>query len=194
MQTRESFHMGSSVVEYVLTRSQRAKRVRLIVRHDGTVSVAAPHGTDLARIKQFVHSKAAWIVRKIREAAKVKERHPNRVYLKGSKREYALLKQDALRLVHDRLKYFNQHYRFTYHEVRIKNQGTRWGSCSRRGNLNFNYLLMRLPPHLMDYIIVHELCHLREMNHGPRFWALVAKTFPKYLELKQELRQYVQVR
>ncbi|NBS67881.1 M48 family peptidase [bacterium] len=67
---------------------------------------------------------------------------------------------------------------------------TRWGSCSKRGNLNFNYRILFLPPHLADYLIVHELCHLKEFNHSPRFWALVAQGCPNYHACKKELRAW----
>jgi predicted metal-dependent hydrolase len=68
--------------------------------------------------------------------------------------------------------YYNEHYHFRYNRVSIKMQISRWGSCSRYGNLNFNYGLINLPQELADYVVVHELCHLKEMNHGPKFWAL----------------------
>lgn len=71
-------------------------------------------------------------------------------------------------------------YGFSFHNVAIRNQRTRWGSCSSNGNLNFNQRLMMAPPQAIDYVIIHELCHLREMNHSPRFWALVAQFCPDY--------------
>ncbi len=90
--------------------------------------------------------------------------------------------------IHERLTYWNQFYNFSYKRVFIKNQKTRWGSCSKNGNLNFNYKIIYLPPHLADYIIVHELCHLGEFNHSKRFWNLVEKTIPEYARCKNELR------
>ncbi len=80
------------------------------------------------------------------------------------------------------------HYGFVYNRVAIKDARSRWGSCSQKKNLNFNYRLVFLPPHLVDYIIVHELCHLKEFNHGPNFWVLVAETMPTYKEYIQELK------
>lgn len=72
--------------------------------------------------------------------------------------------------------------------VRIRNSKTRWGSCSAKGNLNFHYKLVLLPPHLADYVIVHELCHLRELNHSLRFWSLVARHVPNYAYVRRELQ------
>src|SRR3989339_1317391 len=92
--------------------------------------------------------------------------------------EYILNKEYARAFVHNRLQVLNQHYRFDYKRVSIRNQKTRWGSCSKRGNLNFNYRIVSLPIHLADYVIVHELCHLEEFNHSQNFWNLVARAIP----------------
>src|SRR3989344_7962300 len=107
---------------------------------------------------------------------------------KGSQKEYLAHKELARRLIHDRLEYFNQFYGFKYNKVAIRNQKTRWGSCSKRGNLNFSYKLALLPSHLSNYIIVHELCHLKEFNHSKSFWLLVAQQFPDHQELKKQLK------
>ncbi len=100
--------------------------------------------------------------------------------LGGSSKRYKLHKEAARILVHERLMHFNQHYKFTYNKVAIRNQRSRWGSCSPKGNLNFNYKLLDIPRHLADAVIVHELCHLKEMNHSKAFWALVAQTIPDH--------------
>ncbi|MEI6480632.1 MAG: M48 family metallopeptidase [bacterium] len=98
--------------------------------------------------------------------------------------------EEARGLALSRLEYFNQFYNFKYGTVRIKAQTTRWGSCSSKGNLNFNYKMALLPPHLVDYLVVHELCHLGEFNHSQNFWDLVGKTIPNYLELRAELKSF----
>lgn len=97
-------------------------------------------------------------------------------------------KEHARLLVYKRIEYFNAFYRFHFHRVAIRNQKSRWGSCSRQGNLNFNYKVVFLPEHLVDYIVVHELCHLKEMNHSPRFWNLVAQTIPDHKVRRKQLR------
>ena len=119
-------------------------------------------------------------VRRIRRIAK-------RGNLGGSPKRYKLHKEAARILVHERLTHFNQHYNFAYNKVAIRNQRSRWGSCSRKGNLNFNYKLLDIPPHLADAVIVHELCHLKEMNHSKAFWALVAQTIPDHKERRHAL-------
>lgn len=108
---------------------------------------------------------------------------------KLSGQDFLLNKASAKALALSRLQYFNQFYNFSYKRVTIKNTVTRWGSCSRQGNLNFNYRIATLPTDLSDYIIVHELCHIGEFNHSRDFWNLVAKTIPNYLQLRAELKK-----
>jgi len=86
----------------------------------------------------------------------------------------------AKKLINERLKYYNQFYNFVYHKISIRRQKTRWGSCSSNKQLSFNYKLFFLPIELVDYVVVHELCHLKEMNHGKKFWQLVSQTIPDH--------------
>lgn len=111
-----------------------------------------------------------------------------RTVIRIQKRQIPALKRRALTLVSARSGYFGKIYGLTYGKIRIRAQKTRWGSCSRSGNLSFNYKIIVLPPHIADYVIVHELCHLSEMNHGKRFWDLVAKTIPNHKATRKELR------
>ena len=110
----------------------------------------------------------------------VKRKLPSKKYL-----EY---KEKAREIVVSRLEYFNQHYKLTYGKISIRNQKSRWGSCSSKGNLNFNYKIALLPPHLADYVIVHELCHRGQFNHLQKFWDLVGETLPNYEKLVIELK------
>ena len=103
-------------------------------------------------------------------------------------KHYVENKEAARELVLTRLAHFNQHYDLKWNRVAIRNQRRCWGSCSSLGNLNFNYKILLLPPHLADYIIVHEMCHLKELNHGPNFWALVEETIPDYKDKVKELK------
>ena len=124
---------------------------------------------------------------------KIVRRHVHRrvrVRRKRTKKSHASYlehREQALELVTARLAYFNTFYNFKYNKITIKNHISRWGSCSRRGNLNFNYRIALLPPELADYIVVHELCHLGEFNHGPKFWELVGKTIPRWRDLRRSL-------
>ncbi len=93
-------------------------------------------------------------------------------------------------IIAERLAHWNVHYGYTWTRVAIKEQKTRWGSCSRRGSLNFNWRLLLAPLPVLDYVVIHELCHLKEPNHAPPFWALVAQTCPDYRERRDWLRQH----
>lgn len=103
-------------------------------------------------------------------------------------KEYRKLKQQAHLVVHEHLARLNQVYSFSFNRVCVKNHKSRWGSCSKKGNLNFNYKIIHLPLELAEYIVAHELCHLQELNHSPRFWVLVAKAVPDYKARRRKLK------
>lgn len=169
--------------------STRAKRLRIAVHHDGHVVVVRPRRMSARIAEQFVRDRKSWIEEKVAYFMKRKARvlrETPQVALVGT---YVKYKEEARALVHARLAHYNQFYNFTYHTVAIRNQKSRWGSCSKRGNLNFNYKIALLPPYLADYIVVHELCHLGELNHSEKFWQLVARTTPTYKEMRKELRE-----
>ncbi len=104
---------------------------------------------------------------------------------------YKKHKRQAEEVIRLRLQEFNRHYGFSYNRVTIRNQKTRWGSCSLKRNLSFNYKILFLPSALQDYLIVHELCHLAEMNHSKNFWSLVGQTIPNPKQVRAQLKRYV---
>lgn len=106
---------------------------------------------------------------------------------------YQAHKEAARALIAARLAHFNTYYGYSFNRVAIRNPRRSWGSCTSLRNLNFSYKLLFLPPCLRDYIIVHELCHLGELNHSPRFWALVAEVLPDYKEHQKRLRKLERV-
>lgn len=103
-------------------------------------------------------------------------------------KHYLEHKEEARKLVLARLQYFNAHYGFEWKRVAIRNQRRCWGSCSSLKNLNFNYKIILLPPHLADYIVVHEMCHLVHLHHKQTFWDLVGEQIPEYKKCVAELR------
>lgn len=106
-----------------------------------------------------------------------------------SRKLYLAHKEAARALIHERVRHFNAYYKLPIGRIAVRNQRSRWGSCSRKGNLNFNYKLVFLSPELRDYVVVHEICHVKEFNHGRGFWALVAETIPNWKQLRKVLRE-----
>ena len=172
--------------DYKLKRIKRMKCVRLTIQHDGSLVVTASRTYPVFLIKQFIISRWEWVISNV---AKVKAR-PTLLSFKHSDKQIKEYKKQARKLVTTRLNYFNQIYNLKYNRVAIRNQSSRWGSCSSSNNLNFNYRLCLLPQELADYIIVHELCHLQEMNHSKNFWALVAKVSPDYRVKEKQLKNF----
>jgi len=170
-------------ISYKIKKSKRAKRVRLAVYCDGSVVVTSPMGVDKSIIEKFVRDKWQWIKNKL----EFFENTDEKLIRTFSKEDYLKYKGDALKLVERKIKKFNKIYNLKYNKIFIKNQKTRWGSCSKKRNLNFNYKILFLDEELQDYIIVHELCHLKEFNHSEKFWNLVAKALPEYLEIRNKL-------
>lgn len=177
--------LNGDKIEYVLKESGRAKNMRLSVCCEGALTVVAPRWLGVRNIEQFIFQKAAWILRKRKEMKRVQD---GSLFFKKTKADYLENKEKARILVEKKLKYFNEFYGFKYNRVCIRNQKTRWGSCSSKKNLNFNFRIVFLPDHMVDYLIVHELCHLKEMNHSQRFWDLVSETICDCKEISRELR------
>ncbi|MFA6017844.1 MAG: M48 family metallopeptidase [Patescibacteria group bacterium] len=173
-------------IPYILRRKRFSRVLRFAVHADGKLVVTAPVLLPKRMIEQTIAQKADWILAKISFAKK----HAKPVAPKRTAKEVAEDKRNALRLVNERLEYFNQIYGFSWNRIAIRNQRTRWGSCSGKGNLNFNYKIALLPSHLSDYIIVHELCHLGQMNHSAKFWNLVARTIPDYVKRRRAIRSH----
>ncbi len=175
-----------SKIPYRIKRSKRAKRMRLAVYCDGSVVITSPFGIEQSLIEKFFTDKKQWVLEKIRFFKSVE----SKAIRTFSHRDYLENKDKALTLVHERVRYYNKIYGFSFNKVFIKNQKTRWGSCSRKQNLNVNYKIVFLPQKHQDYIVVHEMCHLKEFNHSKKFWALVEKALPNYLDLKKELHNH----
>jgi len=176
--------LNGQKIEYTLRVSQRAKRLRLTVLRGGALMVTLPHRMSLVALERFLEEKAVWILKQM----EVMRHVPASVSAQDRREEFLRYREEAEELVRSRLASLNERYRFSFRAVRIKIHTTRWGSCSSRGNLNFNYHIVFLPIALVDYIVAHELCHLREMNHSGAFWNLVAEAIPDYRERRRALR------
>jgi predicted metal-dependent hydrolase len=139
--------------------------------------------TPLSAISRVLTTHDAWLARAVQSLGVSGVVDPERV-----RAEYLAHRESARALVTRELERINEHYGFVYGRVSIRNTTSRWGSCSSKKNLNFSYRVLFLPAHLREYVLVHELCHLREMNHGPAFWALVAETIPDYRVRRRAVR------
>ncbi len=174
----------SPTIPYQIKRSARSRHARLTITADKKLTVTLPMRAPLALAAKLISQHQSWIIKNL-----LKPR-PKRLSLPSGRADYLQNRTSALILVRERLHFFNALYQLLWKAVTIKNATTRWGSCSRLKNLNFNYKIIYLPPELQDYLIVHELCHLAEMNHGRKFWQLVAKSLPQHARLRRELRRY----
>ena len=174
-------------INYKIRSSYRARKIRITVSCDGAVMVTQPVGMPDQRILDFVSSKMSWIRQKLDFFSKID--WSQRIVLPNRRGEYLKYKTQVRALVKERLEYYNQSYNFSYNRIFIRNQKTRWGSCSGNRNLSFNYKLIFLSERQRDYVIVHELCHLKEFNHSKRFWDLVKQHFPDYPSLRAEIRK-----
>jgi len=174
----------NQIINYSVRVSLRAKRPRISVSRSQAVTVTLPQGLVFFNAENFLLQKINWVLKSLDYF----KRFAGVPLIKRSRKDYLLNRQRALLLARQKIEYWNQFYGFSYGRVTIKNQKTRWGSCSKKGNLNFNYRIVHLPEPLLDYLIVHELCHLKELNHGRGFWDLVNKTIPGFKKARRELR------
>ncbi len=171
---------------YRIKPSRRAKYMRLTVRESGEVIVTVPFGFDTSFVEPFIAKHAAWIERIL---ARLRRREP-KIPLPGGRADYVARKAEARLLIEAELAQVNALYGFSYGRVSIRNQKSCWGSCSARQNLNFNYRLVYLPAELREYVVAHELCHLRVFGHGKAFWKLVEQAVPDWRERRKAIRRY----
>lgn len=182
MQKHISLHNRD--VAYTLKRSQRAKRMRLAVYCTGDFVVTVPHKLQDNHIDQYLIQKSRWVLEKIDFFDSLKKNQTHAF----TDLDTDALKEKALELAKNRIKRFNMKLGVKFNKLTIKDQKTCWGSCSKNKNLTFNWRIALLPDHLANYIVVHELCHLKEFSHSRRYWNLVASVMPNYQELVKDLK------
>lgn len=166
-------------MEYTIIRSNR-RTFAIQVNADASITVRVPKRASLIEVRQMVSQKREWIEKhrnRMRQRI-AQEENDNAVLL--TRLQIKELADKALEYIPRRVAYYSKSMGVGYGRITIRNQKTRWGSCSGKGNLNFNCLLMLTPPAVIDYVIVHELCHRKQMNHSKAFWEEVQKVFPDY--------------
>ncbi len=175
-------------MKVTVIRSNR-KTVAIQVNSDLSVTVRAPRSVSEKDIEEILKKKEAWISKHIEKIKETKERVEAEPTEKLTREKVIALAEEALKVIPERVEYFAKVIGVTYGKITVRNQKTRWGSCSSKGNLNFNCLLMLAPPEVLDYVVVHELCHRKQMNHSKAFWLEVEKVLPDYKEARKWLKE-----
>lgn len=166
-------------ITYRVIRSDR-KTISIQILPDGQVVVRCNRRTPNETLQRFVSEKESWIRKHLAK------KEPPSPKLTGG--QLQALADKALQYIPKRVALYAPRIGVTYGGITIRNQRTRWGSCSSKGNLNFNCMLMLAPEAVIDYVVIHELCHRKEMNHSEKFWALVQRHCPNYTQLRKWLK------
>ncbi len=177
--------MGREVIKVI--RSNR-RTISLEIPSTGDILVRAPRHMSETEIRAFVESKSSWLAKHLQK----QEEDRDLLQAEGlfTDQEIERLLKLARQVISEKVAYYARLMGVTYRRVTIRKQKTRWGSCSREGNLSFNCLLMMAPPEVLDYVVVHELSHRLEMNHSSRFWAQVEKVIPDYRKPRKWLKEH----
>jgi len=173
------------VGQALFERSSRAKNINISVRPFHGVRVAVPFGVSFKRAKEFACSKRGWIQKHLKKMRQVEQNHQIL-----SKNFNNINRADARKILVQRLDELANKHGLKYNRVFVRNQKTRWGSCSWKNNISLNAKLVKLPEKLMDYIILHELVHTRVKNHGKEFYAELGRLVPDQKLLAIELKEY----
>lgn len=182
----QSIDLSGQIISYTLRISARSRSLRITIYPDRGLVVSAPPSAARTTIEKFLLQKSSWILKHLDAFAS----NPTIHYIRTGRDDYRRCKAAALELATRKVAQWNAVYDFAYRAISIRNQSTRWGSCSSNKNLNFNYRIVHLPEGLVDYLVIHELCHLGQMNHSKKFWDLVAVACPDYKNTRKELKAW----
>ena len=171
------------MIEYELIRSNR-KTLTIQVKPDGSVIVRAPVRLAKYRIAKFVKDHETWI---FAQQEKLEKYHENMHVITDEERQEGILQ--AKKIFPERTAYFAERMGVTYNRITIREQKTRWGSCSSAGNLNFNWKLVLMPSELLDYVVVHELTHLLERGHNVHFYGILDQVYPNWKACRERLKK-----
>lgn len=189
---KDKININGIIAPIEVFRSMR-KTLEVEVSSDGRIIVRAPARLTEAEIEDFILSKADRLEKYLRESALRREKMSSlKLFTDEEINEMA---DRALKIIPERVRYYAPLIGVNYGKITIRNQKTRWGSCSANGNLSFNCLLTAMPPEVLDSVVVHELCHLKQMNHSKAFYSEVYRAFPEYDRwtkwLKENGRDYI---
>lgn len=179
-------------IPVVLERKER-KTLSIGIREDGVLLIKAPLHMRQAVIDRFITQKRFWIYKQLQ---RMEEGRKNQIVY--SKEQERALRQEARNRLTQRTDYYKTILGVEYNRIRIADQKTRWGSCSSTGTISYNWHLVLLPDAILDYVVVHELCHRLQMNHSKEFWKLVEQVLPDYRTRRKWLKdngdQYLHTR
>ena len=182
---REKTYIDPQVGPVLLRKNRRFRRITLRVSPRRGVTVTMPFLYPFRVGLEFFLSKKDWVL-KMQE----KQRERFKEEPQPGPDEIEAMRSEAKRILPPRLAELAERYSFKYNQVRIKHNVSNWGSCSRKGNINLNLNLVRLPEELRDYVLLHELCHLRHPDHGPDFHFLLESVCPDHRKKEKELRKF----
>ncbi|OGH96896.1 MAG: hypothetical protein A2039_00080 [Candidatus Melainabacteria bacterium GWA2_34_9] len=168
-----------------LYKVKTAKNLRIILKPNKPPRITVPFRIPFKTAEDFIHSKMFWIKENIEKLKQIENK-------KKPLDEKAIenLRLEAKNYIPERVKQLSEKHNLSYNRVFIKNLKSRWGSCSAKNNINLNLHLMSLPHQLIDYVILHELAHTKEKNHGKNFWNLLSSLVVEARELNKELKKY----
>ena len=170
-----SFNINKDVKVNLIRSDRKTLSIQL---KTGEIIARAPLRMKDKEIYSFIESKKSWVEKNL---AKIDERHKALDEVQPfTEKEIKALAEKAKVIIPERVRYYAPKVGVTYNRITIRCQRTRWGSCSSKGNLNFNYLLALFPLEVIDSVVVHELCHRKHMNHSPQFYTEIEKVFPEY--------------
>ena len=163
------------------------KTLAVTVTADGQVIVRAPERFPKGEIRKFIEEKQGWIRHHMKLSA---ERKRNQKKIRMTAKERENYKKEAKTVITRLCRIYAEQMGVSCGKITIREQKTRWGSCSSAGNLNYNWKLVLMPEHVMDYVVIHELAHRKEMNHSARFYAVVAQQMPDYKVWQSWLKEH----
>jgi predicted metal-dependent hydrolase len=212
--------LGNQVVSYSLKRSPRARLIWLQIHSDKGLSITVPRHYNLDELPAYLVSKSRWILRHLsgRQTQlplsetdtsafqlpvhyqglplQLSGENHNMTYRlpDGSTADqdtvFIWLRQQSLVVIPSKVQQYSHKIGVSFNKICIRDQKTRWGSCSQVGNLNFNWRLIMAPEPVLNYVVIHELCHIKRMSHGKSFWNIVAKYCPEWKEMRRWLNKH----
>jgi len=175
--------LSGTKLEIIVRRYRRARNLRLSIHEDGSLRVSMPWRAGLVHVERFVREKSDWILDSLErvKALGLRSREEKRA-------DYQAHRKLALMIATQKVAQFAPRLGVAVRRVSVRDQRTRWGSCSRSGTLCFNYRIALISSDLADYLVVHELCHLLEFNHSKAFWAQVERLIPNFRACRRALK------